>query len=462
MTPNIPYRSPYGITRRGALALMSAGAAATLGGCSLLDSEPTVPWLWTEEQETAEKIVLALENDGAVREIRGRMREELIRGPLGRIGDAHLTLVDSLAQWTRSLIFAELVNRPDRPVVLWATDDTPREWLGHELGGVGTSGDNPDAIYRMAGIEGGGHYEILGQYHPDSRPVQTLIEVNAGDMAKPQSIMPITAGKHADIHNTSLISDRELVVADDGTFRLTLGGEGKGPNHLAIPESGYGLIGVRDILGRWTDKPPKLTINRLDSVAEQPWTLETVREKVIADLEGYIRFWGDFPNIWFGGIKPNERSEPMGRPGGWGFVGGMNFSLDDDEVFLVTTHPGEARYTGFQICNPWMIAPDARHKQVCLNLSQVTKNADGTITYVIARDDPGVANWLDTDGMRDGVGILRWQQVPPEMTNEGLIRDFRVIKRSELERMKDIPRVTPEQRKEQVDARFAAYSSRTG
>jgi hypothetical protein len=46
------------------------------------------------------------------------------------------------------------------------------------------------------------------------------------------------------------------------------------------------------------------------------------------------------------------------------------------------------------------------------------------------------------------------------MTNEGLIRDFRVIGRGDLDAMKDIPRVTPDQRKEQVAARFAAYSSR--
>ena len=461
MTDQGRHFPPLAFTRRTTLSMMSAGAVATLAGCSLFEGEPARPWLWTPEQEEAEKMLLALEDDSDVRAIKGKLRGELASSKRGAIADAQTSVIESIAQWTRSLIFAELIHRPDRPVFLWGTDDTPREWLGHTLGGVGTSGDNPDAIYRVAGIEGGGRYEILGEYHPDSRPVQFLLEVNSGDMARPQDIMPVTGGKHEDIRNTSLISDRELVVADDGTFRITLGGEGEGPNHLEIPESGYALVGVRDILGAWTDKVPRLTINRLDEAPERPWTLEAVKERVLADLEGYINFWSRFPDIWFGGIAPNQRSEPMGRPGGWGFVGGMNFSLGEDEVFLVTTHPGEAAYTGFQLCNPWMIAPDARRVQCCLNLSQVTKNPDGTITYVIARDDPGVANWLDTDGMRDGIGILRWQQVPPEMTNEGLIRDFRVIKRAELDAMKDIPRVTAEQRREQVEARFAAYSSRT-
>lgn len=463
MTTGKPQFVPGGISRRTTLGLMSAGAVAALTGCSAGKeaAQGDGPWLATPEQIEAERMLLEIEADPAVAAIKDKLRVTLSAEARAQMPDAAKTLDESLDQWTRSLIFAELVHRPTQPVFLWATDDTPREWLGHKLGGVGTSGDNPDAIYRMAGIEGGGRYEILGEYHPDGRPAQFLLEVDAGDMAQPQNIMPVTDGKHADIHNTSIMSDRELVVNDDGTFRITLGGEADGPNHMDIPPSGYCMAGVRDILGSWTDKAPKLTLRRLDEVEPEPWTLETVRERVLADMEGYIGFWSHFPDIWFGGLGPNERSEPQGRPGGWGFVCGMNFHLAPDEVFLINTVQGDARYTGFQINNPWMIAPDARKKQVCLNSSQVTANPDGSFTYVIAREDPGVANWLDTDGMLDGIGILRWQAVPPEMTNEGLIRDFRVIKRSELDAMADIPRVTPEERKAQVEARWAAYSSRT-
>jgi len=452
--------TPLVFTRRSTLALMSAGAIAAVTGCSMGGEEEAAPWLWNEDQEDAEKMLRALEQDSDVRAVKGKLRGQVLLGTRGAIGDAHLTVDESLAQWTRSLIFLELVNRPSRPRLLWVTDDTPREWHGYELGGVGMAGDNPDAVYRTGGIEGGGRYEIHGRFHPDSRPVQFLMEVNAGNMARPQDVMPVADGEHEDIHNTSFLSDRDLVVAEDGTFVITLGGEGDGPNHLAIPESGPAMVGVRDMLSNWTDRCTQLSIRRLDEVKQEPWSLELAKQRVLADLEGYVGFWSGFPDIWFGGLGPNERSEPLGRPGGWGFVAGMNFSLADDEVFLVTTHPGDAAYTGFQINNPWMIAPDARKKQVCLNLGQTTKNADGTITYVIAREDPGVANWLDTDGLRDGIGILRWQQVPPEMTNENLIRDFRVIKRAELDAMRDIPRVTPDERKEQVAARFAAYSSR--
>jgi hypothetical protein len=178
-------------------------------------------------------------------------------------------------------------------------------------------------------------------------------------------------------------------------------------------------------------------------------------------LPGFVRFWSRFPEIWFGGLAPNSVSEPLGRNGGWGVVAGCRFVLEPDEAILVTTGRNGAGYTGFQLNDPWMIAPDARANQVCLNLSQATPNADGSVTYVISQADPGVANWLDTVGCNAGMGILRWQALPPGPTSDGLIRDFRKVKLAALDSISNIPRVTPAQRREAVAARAAAYAART-
>jgi hypothetical protein len=161
-----------------------------------------------------------------------------------------------------------------------------------------------------------------------------------------------------------------------------------------------------------------------------------------------------------GSLKPNTHAQPTARPGGWGFVAGLNFHLAPSQALLVTLSPGEAKYTGFQINDPWMIAPDARTRQVCLNKTQVTPNADGTVTYVISKSDPGAANWLDTAGLDDGLAIMRWQQVPPTMTNNGLIRDFRVLELSDVAAIKGLPRVGPRQRQIAVAARADAYNTR--
>ena len=452
--------------RRRALTLLATGAvaasAASWPGMSLARAAALrpLPWLATPAQIAAERMFLQVEGDPQIKRIQAKLKADLAATPRAQIPAAAATLDNAIAQWTRSLIFAELIKHPSRPDFLWGTDDTSRTWLGHTIGGVGTSGDNPDAIYRIAAIEGGGRYEISGRYHPDSRPTQLLIEVDAGDMAQPAKVMPVANGAHADIHSTSMISDRDLVVAPDGTFRITLGGEASGPNHLAIPASGYCIVGVRDILADWHQRASSLTIRRLDKVPAEPFGLPELRKLIDRDLEGYVRFWANFPNIWFGGLKPNTHSEPIARPGGWGFVAGLNFHLAPDEALIVTTSRGAAKYTGFQINDPWMIAPDARTRQVCLTNIQATPNADGTFTYVIAKSDPGAANWLDTAGLDDGLAIIRWQSVPPSMTEDGLIRDFRVVKLSEIAGMKDLPRVTAGQRRSRVAARVAAYNMR--
>jgi hypothetical protein len=158
-------------------------------------------------------------------------------------------------------------------------------------------------------------------------------------------------------------------------------------------------------------------------------------------------------------LKPNTHSEPMGRTGGWGFVAGLRYDLKPDEAMIVTTTRGGARYTGFQLNDPWMMQPDARRHQVCLNSSQTKWSDDDSATYVIAANDPGVANWLDPSGVTSGLGILRWQAVPDGATKEGLIRDVRVIKLSEIAGLQ-LPRVTSSERRREIANRATAYASR--
>jgi hypothetical protein len=268
----------------------------------------------------------------------------------------------------------------------------------------------------------------------------------------------------------ALLSDRDLNIAPDGSFRITLGSEhgGSGEQGLVHVPLNPGIIsvGVRDLLADWRQKPCRMIVRELGKApaagGAELLDYATIKQHLIADLPGYIGFWGNFPNIWFGGLKPNTISVPRGRVGGWGFVAGLNFALAPNEAGIVTTTRGAAAYTGFQLNDPWMIQADAKLNQVCLNSSQARPSPDGSFTYVIAQSDPGVANWLDTVGVNSGIGILRWQKVPHDMTNDGLIREFRVVKLSEVAGMSQLPRVTPEQRRSEIAARAAAYASRAG
>jgi hypothetical protein len=123
-------------------------------------------------------------------------------------------------------------------------------------------------------------------------------------------------------------------------------------------------------------------------------------------------------------------------------------ALAPNEAMVVTTGKTDARYSGFQFIDPWMIAPDARRNQVSLTNMQATPNADGTVTYVVSSSDLGVANWLDPTGLRDGFDILRWQAIGPGTRKEAPIKDHDAVKWGELRNL-NIPRISPGGRRRQ-------------
>lgn len=449
------------VNRRAALSYLSAGiCSATIGGPeSHLSAAPASgPLLATPDQIDAERALLRLLEDPEVKKIQTERKADLAATPRGQTKDGGARLDEAIAQWTNSFIFGAIANTTS-PALLWATDDTPRTWLGHTIGGVGTSGDNPDAIYRIAALDGDGRYEILGRFDKDKPGAQLIVESHKADLTNPGGLFERNKQSTDVSSQAGGLTDRDLVTGPDGAFRISVGGSPDGPNHLPMAP-GQMTLGIRDMLSDWNQRPCRLSIRRLDTTATPKPDLERLTRLVHERLAGYIRFWAGFPDIWMGGLKPNSVKEPSGRNGGWGFVSGLRYALEPGEAILVTTMRGEARYTGFQVIDPWMIAPDARKYHASINLSQAVANEDGSFTYVIAPSDPGVANWLDTTGLHEGFGIIRWQNVPPDATGDGLLRDFRVVALTDIANMPGLARVTPKERKARLAARAESYTSR--
>ncbi|HEX7821609.1 MAG TPA: hypothetical protein VF463_13450 [Sphingobium sp.] len=418
----------------------------------------TAPVLATPAQIEAEKILLQLIQDPEVKAIKAAIKADLAGTRIGQTPDGAARIDYAVDEWTNSLIFKELVVRRGTPTILWSTDDTPRTWLGYTLPGVGTSGDNPDFIYRSAEIAGGNRYEISGQFDKTDRPAQFVLSVSGVQTAQ----TPLAKNK-ADLGNLlALLTDRDLKVKPDGSFRITFGtpGPDDSPNHIV---TGTGPISVlfRDALSDWKQRPTRLSIRRLESGTVIPVDTADVRSRVLANLRPYISQWSRYPEQWFGGLQPNAITIPSPRDGGWGFFAGLRFQLKPDEAILVTTNRAGAAYAGIQVVDPWMIASDASKYQTSINLAQVKPNADGNYSYVIAPRDPGVANWLDSTGLHDGYAVLRWQVLPATTKGEDMLRDFRVIKLSEAAKIPGIALITPGQRQAALAARAQGYANRT-
>jgi len=86
-------------------------------------------------------------------------------------------------------------------------------------------------------------------------------------------------------------------------------------------------------------------------------------------------------------------------------------------------------------------------------------DGDGKARIVIAAQDPGVANWLDTVGNPKGVALLRWYFTDGYPTPAARVVRIENL-RAELPG--ETVRVTPEERRVALDGRRAAVLRRYG
>ena len=89
----------------------------------------------------------------------------------------------------------------------------------------------------------------------------------------------------------------------------------------------------------------------------------------------------------------------------------------DDDALVVEIDPSDASMWDVMLYNrPWYEPLDFAKRVTSLNHRQVQTNADGTVRIVVANTDPGIANWLDTEGRAEVLATIRWFRPPAEPT----------------------------------------------
>jgi hypothetical protein len=85
-----------------------------------------------------------------------------------------------------------------------------------------------------------------------------------------------------------------------------------------------------------------------------------------------------------------------------------SWELDEDQALVIEVPPPDALYWSVSLGNHWWETIDYANRQSSLNGHQAVVDSDGVFRAVVAHTDPGVANWLDTAGHRQGPMIFRW------------------------------------------------------
>ena len=85
------------------------------------------------------------------------------------------------------------------------------------------------------------------------------------------------------------------------------------------------------------------------------------------------------------------------------------FDLAPDEALIVECDVPESRYWSFHLyALAWWEALEYGSRVTSRNHTQTRVGDDGRVRVVVAHEDPGVPNWLDTEGRREALLTLRW------------------------------------------------------
>ena len=323
-------------------------------------------------------------------------------------------------------------------------------WFGRDIPASKWGGDNPDNAYRILPIAAGARYEITGrrQRHPSTYVTFQLV------------------GNSSTSETLGSLEERDMRIGRDGSYVLTLDSTPAGgrPNHMQIKPGAMYLF-IRDSMADWsTQAPDALRVRRLTLPDRQPLTEDELAARAVRNILGDVFYAYYASRLFF------NSPQAMNQPEGAGSVGGLvsqigsqgHFHIADDEAVIITASAGGATYRSIVLHDLWLRSLEYRDRQVSLNNAQMSPDADGRFTYVIAHRDPGIQNWLDTTGLHDVLVLQRWQGFPtvgamvlPTITS-------RIVKFSDIasELPGGVARVTPTQRQEQLARRAAGYDRR--
>ena len=313
--------------------------------------------------------------------------------------------------------------------------------------------DNPDTLYFHSYLRDSAEYVVTGRR---GSTADLSFQILDGDYSPVDVPGSLTA-----------FDDREIRVGDDGRFELRFGPDCSGTNAFPLAPGSAMLI-VREVHSDWaTERPGTIRIQRADRVgaAPPPPTLDTMAKRYgVAGkiLLSRLRTFLAFPEWFYLKLPVNTLTEPRRTPGGLAtqFSSVGHFDLDDDTAMVVTVPASDAPYQGIQLGSRWYVSLDYINHQTSLTADQARIDPDGLIRFVISERDPGVTNWLELTGHRQGYLQLRWQRLARALT----AADGPTV---ELMPLGEVParvpyyeRIEPAAYRERIAARQAAVADR--
>lgn len=107
---------------------------------------------------------------------------------------------------------------------------------------------------------------------------------------------------------------------------------------------------------------------------------------------------------------------------------GAWFKLRDDEAIVITGKDVPCRYWSCQILTRYLESGDYRHHRVGINNRQAKLREDGSFVIYASHENPGVDNWISTQGYTNGHILIRTLLANPLME-----ASFSVVKIADIQ-----------------------------
>jgi hypothetical protein len=281
-------------------------------------------------------------------------------------------------------------------------------------------GDNPDAIYHFTRIRGDRTYRITGRKDRECY-LSFTIHGRISEDKLGMSAEPVLAD----------VNDRNMKVAADGSFEVVLSPHEHPGNWLKLDPSAAAVI-VRhyfelehNVAADPTIKI-ELGIEPLDPPSARSTADDGIMARRIKDVAAFVRGASiemiDMASVPvpFVSRVPNELPQPSGfRSSGQAVWGAVDiayamapFCVGPDEALVMEGTLPKCAFANVVLWNKHMQTFEFRGRRVSLNRKQIVFESDGSYRIVVAHSDPGVPNWLDTEGHTDGT--IFWRLLLPE------------------------------------------------
>lgn len=290
---------------------------------------------------------------------------------------------------------------------LFATQVEDPDWVPHTGSLYPWGAPNHDTIYGFAPIDAGGVYRVAG-VQGDETIAQLMFRQDGANTGK--------------VHGATLseIDVQALRTGPERRFSLLLSAErpaGHAGLWYPIPRLATGLV-ARHVTetpqqsdGIWTlerlDRRPRTAACEPAAVADRMALLSSFVARMNEMLLSLVKKMRDAGNI---NRLVGDRFAGNGGIADQMYYQGL-FEFAADEVLIVQSDlPADVNYWSVQLLDPFYSAIDFTFHSAAYNGRQAQLDSDGRARFVIARDDPGVPNWLDPAGWQQGGIFWRWHR----------------------------------------------------